>query len=126
MVSTFVGDQKAKDSSEDQLQYQMMISSQIMPYEEDQVRTKLETARRKLELRTAPSFLGFRFFWGGGGEGGGFWRLVVVLNRQGDVVEREDFCGSCDVLSRFPHGNCLYAAFILWFFRYQRRSSASI
>lgn len=64
MVSTFVGDQKAKDSSEDQLQYQMMISSQVMPYEEDQVRTKPETARRKLDLPIAPVFSCFAFLWG--------------------------------------------------------------
>lgn len=38
MVSTFVGDRGAKEKDVDQLQYQMMISSQIMPYDEDQVR----------------------------------------------------------------------------------------
>lgn len=38
VVSTFVGDMRAKEKNVDQLQYQMMISSQIMPYDEEQVR----------------------------------------------------------------------------------------
>lgn len=38
VVSTFVGDKGAKDKNVDQLQYQMMVSSQIMPYDVEQVR----------------------------------------------------------------------------------------
>eukprot|EP00752_Nemacystus_decipiens_P014202 g12631.t1 len=37
VVSTFVGDKGAKEKNVDQLQYQMMISSQNMPYDVDQV-----------------------------------------------------------------------------------------
>ncbi|CAN0022408.1 unnamed protein product [Ascophyllum nodosum] len=37
VVSTFVGDPKTKDNTDDKLQYQMMVSSQVMPYDEDQV-----------------------------------------------------------------------------------------
>lgn len=33
-----MGDKGAKEKNVDQLQYQMMVSSQIMPYDEEQVR----------------------------------------------------------------------------------------
>lgn len=38
VVSTFVGDMGAKDMGVDNLQYQMMVSSQTMPYDVEQVR----------------------------------------------------------------------------------------
>ncbi|CAN0025498.1 unnamed protein product [Scytosiphon promiscuus] len=37
VVSTFVGDRGTKEKGVDSLQYQMMVSSQNMPYDEDQV-----------------------------------------------------------------------------------------
>ncbi len=54
VVSTFVGDMGAKDKSVDNLQYQMMVSSQTMPYDVEQVRHRQLLLKASNPLRGSP------------------------------------------------------------------------